>query len=76
MSSHRPMTERERQLFEAFKHAIDGERGAQAEYGRMATLAEDPQARAVFEAFQREERKHEERLTQLYAEFKGHFGHE
>ena len=58
---------------EAFKHAIDGERDAQAEYGRMAALAEDPEVRAVFEVFQREEGKHEEQLAQLYAEFKARF---
>ncbi len=73
MSTHRPMTEKEKQLFEAFKLAIESERQAQGAYGRMAALAEDPQVRAVFEGFQREEAKHEERLLQLYGEYKARF---
>ncbi len=69
----RPMTDKERQLFEAFKLAIEGERGAQGEYGRMAGLADDPQVRAIFEAFQREETRHEEELMRMYREFKARF---
>lgn len=73
MSTHRLMTEKEKQLFQAFKVAIEGERGAQGEYGRMAALAEDPQVRAVFEGFQREEAEHEEKLIQMYAKYKALF---
>lgn len=73
VSTHRPMTEEEKQLFEAFKLAIESERQAQGAYGRMAELAEDPQVRAVFEGFQREEAEHEEKLIQMYAKYKALF---
>jgi rubrerythrin len=73
MSPHRSMTDNEMELFEAFKLAIESERTAQGAYARMASLAGDPQVRAVFEGFQREEAEHEERLIQLYGEHKARF---
>lgn len=73
MSTHRRLTENETELFEAFKLAIESERTAQGAYARMAALAEDPQVRAAFEGFQREEGEHEERLIRLYGEYKARF---
>lgn len=73
MSTHRPMTDQEKQLFEAFKLAIEREREAQTEYGKMAVLADDPKIRGIFQAFEREEGKHERSLIRLYGEFKARF---
>ena len=73
MSTRTPMTHKGKQLFEAFKLAIEAERKAQVEYGKMAALAEDPQVRGAFERFQREEAEHEEGLLQLYQDLKARF---
>jgi rubrerythrin len=73
MSARRPMTDKEKQFFNAFKLAIENERGAQGHYGKMAAMAEDPESRGLFEGLQREEAEHEEKLLQLYGEYKARF---
>lgn len=73
MSANRPMTNKEKQLFEAFKLAIEREREAQGTYGEMAAMAEDPEIRGIFEQFRRDEAGHEERLLRLYRDFKARF---
>jgi len=70
MTAHNPMTDKEKQLFEAFKLALDAERAAQGKYGEMAAIAEDPEIRRIFEQFQREEAGHEQELLRLYGDFK------
>ena len=70
MSTHKPMTDKERQLFEAFSLAVEREREAQVTYGKMAAMAEDPKVREVFEQFQRQEANHERGILQLYESFK------
>jgi rubrerythrin len=67
------MTDKEKQLFKAFRHAIEKEREAQGEYGEMAVLSEDPEIRAIFEQFQGEEAKHEQALLRVYRDFKVRF---
>jgi rubrerythrin len=73
MTARGPMTDKEKQLFEAFKVALDAERAAQGKYGEMAAMADDPEIRRVFEQFQREETEHEEGLLRLYGDFKARF---
>ncbi len=73
MSARRPMTDEEKQFFHAFKLAIEAERGAQDHYGKMATMASDPELRLIFEGLQRDEEEHEQRLLQLYGEYKARF---
>jgi rubrerythrin len=73
MSAHRPMTDKEKQLFEAFKLALDREREAQSTYGKMAAMTEDPEIRGIFEQLQRDEAEHEEGLLRMYRDFKARF---
>jgi rubrerythrin len=67
------MTDKEKQLFVAFKLAMEAERKAQVEYGKLAALAEDPEIRGVFERLEREEAGHEEALLRMYRDFKVRF---
>jgi rubrerythrin len=73
MSRRWPMTDREKLLFEAFKLAIDREREAQVDYGKLAELTEDPDIRGLFLRFQSEEAKHEQGLLRTYRDFKARF---
>ena len=73
MSAGRPMTDKEKKLFMTFTLAIERERGAQAEYGNLAALAEDPQLRGIFERLQHEEAEHEQALLDMYRDFKVRF---
>jgi rubrerythrin len=67
------MTDEEKQFFNAFKLAIENERGAQGHYGKMATMTSDQELRLIFEGLQRDEEEHEQRLLNLYAEYKARF---
>lgn len=73
MSARWPMTDKEKLLFEAFKLAIDREREAQVEYGKLAAMTEDPDIRGLFLRFQSEEAKHEQGLLRAYGNFKARF---
>ncbi len=73
MSERRPMTDEEKEFFHAFKLAIEAERGAQAHYGTMATMASDQELRLIFEGLQSDEEEHEQRLLELYGEYKARF---
>jgi rubrerythrin len=67
------MTDKEKRLFEAFKLAIEREREAQGDYGKLAELTEDPEIRGLFLRFQAEEAKHEQGLIRVYRDFKARF---
>ena len=73
MSAPWPMTDNEKLLFEAFRLAIEREREAQDDYGRLAELTEDPAIRGLFLRFQAEEAKHEQGLLRAYRDFKARF---
>jgi rubrerythrin len=73
MSARWPMTDKEQQLFEAFKLVIEREHEAQRNYGRLAELTEDAEIRGLFLRFQREAAKREEGLTRAYGNFKARF---
>ena len=73
MGARIPMTDKEKLLFGAFKVAIDREREAQHDYGKLAELAQDPDIRGLFLRFQSEEAKHEQGLLRAYRDFKARF---
>ena len=73
MSARIPMTDKEKELFEAFKLAIEREREAQGDYGKLAELTDDPDIRGLFLRFQSEEAKHEQGLLRVYRDLKARF---
>jgi rubrerythrin len=57
-------------LFDLFKTAIEREQGAQKLYEEMIAGTTDAEARKLLEDFLGQERYHEEKLKELYAELK------
>ena len=63
-----PLGKQQRQLLALFKEAIGKEKEAQAFYAHMAELASDPALERILLAFVAEEKRHEEKLLEQYAE--------
>ncbi len=57
-------------LFNLFKTAIEREQSAQQLYEEMIAGTDDAEARKVLETFLGQERYHEEKLKEVYAELR------
>ena len=62
----KPLSEKQRQLFELFKVAIEREQEAQQIYADMTLNCEDGELRQVIETLRESERLHEELLLERY----------
>jgi len=62
----KPLSEKQRQLFELFKVAIEREQEAQQLYADMALNCEDGELRQVIDTLRESERMHEELLLERY----------
>jgi len=62
----KPLTEKQKRLFELFKVAIEREQESQKLYTEMAEACEDDDLRQVIETLGASERVHEEVLLERY----------
>jgi rubrerythrin len=73
MAGLKTMSERERQLFDILKRAIEREREAQAMYLEAMNLCDDPVLGAVLEGFYRDEQRHEREALARYHQFRSDY---
>ena len=66
----KPLTEKQKRLFELFKIAIEREQEAQHLYADMALNCEDDELRQVIDTLRESERMHEELLLERYKIFR------
>lgn len=60
------ITDKEKELFEIFKMAIEDERKAQAMYKNAIALCDDKQTKELLERFYKEEVFHEQKIIERY----------
>lgn len=69
----KPMTEREKRLFEVFKRAVSAEQQAQAMYKEALAYCDDPALTLVLESFHADECRHEREVIGRYQQFRKDF---
>jgi rubrerythrin len=60
------LTARQEKLLTLFKIAVKSEKEAQETYSTMLSLSDDPAIKRIIEGFLREEKRHEEKLLEIY----------